>query len=71
VHDFERMIYRYGDRHRVKSGLTGLAQVYGLRGSTSIDDRVKWDNYYIQNWSLRLDLRILLLTVAEVLRFRG
>ena len=61
---------RYQDRHRVKSGITGWAQVNGLRGQTSIADRVEWDNYYIQNWSLRLDLRIVMLTIAEVLRFR-
>jgi lipopolysaccharide/colanic/teichoic acid biosynthesis glycosyltransferase len=68
---FVRDVARYEDRHRVKSGITGWAQVHGLRGQTSISDRVEWDNYYIQNWSLRLDVRILALTVAEVLRFRG
>jgi exopolysaccharide biosynthesis polyprenyl glycosylphosphotransferase len=67
---FVRDVARYQDRHRVKSGITGWAQVNGLRGQTSILDRVEWDNHYIQNWSLRLDLRIMLLTVAEVLRFR-
>lgn len=71
VERFMRDISRYGDRHRVKSGITGWAQVHGLRGQTSIDDRVEWDNYYIQNWSLRLDLKILVLTVAELLRCRG
>jgi exopolysaccharide biosynthesis polyprenyl glycosylphosphotransferase len=60
----------YEHRHRVRSGITGWAQVHGLRGQTSIADRVEWDNYYIQNWSLRLDFRILALTVAEILRFR-
>jgi lipopolysaccharide/colanic/teichoic acid biosynthesis glycosyltransferase len=44
--------------------------VNGLRGQTSIADRVEWDNYYIENWSLRFDLRILVLTIAEVMRFR-
>jgi exopolysaccharide biosynthesis polyprenyl glycosylphosphotransferase len=68
VTKFARDVARYEDRHRVKSGITGWAQVHGLRGQTSIADRVEWDNYYIQNWSLRLDLRILLLTVAEILR---
>ncbi len=68
---FTRDISRYQDRHRVKSGLTGWAQVHGLRGQTSISDRVEWDNYYIQNWTLRLDLRILALTVVEVLRRRN
>jgi exopolysaccharide biosynthesis polyprenyl glycosylphosphotransferase len=61
---------QYDERHRVKSGITGWAQVNGLRGQTSISDRVEWDNYYIKNWSLRLDLRILALTVAEMLRAR-
>jgi exopolysaccharide biosynthesis polyprenyl glycosylphosphotransferase len=70
VERFSRDVIRYRDRHRVKSGITGWAQVNGLRGQTSIADRVEWDNYYIQNWSLRLDLRIVALTVAEVLRFR-
>jgi lipopolysaccharide/colanic/teichoic acid biosynthesis glycosyltransferase len=70
VRDFERFIARYNDRHRVKSGLTGWAQVNGLRGETSIADRIEWDNYYIQNWSLRLDLKIMVLTVIEVLRLR-
>jgi exopolysaccharide biosynthesis polyprenyl glycosylphosphotransferase len=70
VQRFTDEIDRYDDRHRVKSGITGWAQVNGLRGQTSIEDRVEWDNYYIQNWSLRLDLRILALTVAAVIRFR-
>ena len=48
------------DRHRVKSGITGWAQVHGLRGKTSLSDRVEWDNYYIENWSLWLDLKIAL-----------
>jgi len=69
--DFTAEIDRYDDRHRVKSGITGWAQVNGLRGKTSIADRVEWDNYYIQNWSLWLDFRIAVLTVAEVFRFRG
>jgi exopolysaccharide biosynthesis polyprenyl glycosylphosphotransferase len=67
---FDAEIDHYGDRHRVKSGMTGWAQVNGLRGQTSIADRVEWDNYYIDNWSLRFDLRIVVLTIAEVLRLR-
>jgi exopolysaccharide biosynthesis polyprenyl glycosylphosphotransferase len=63
---FERRISRYEDRHRVKAGITGWAQVHGLRGKTSLSDRIEWDNYYIENWSLWLDLKILLLTVAAV-----
>jgi lipopolysaccharide/colanic/teichoic acid biosynthesis glycosyltransferase len=66
---FEMQVRRYGDRHRVKAGITGWAQVHGLRGQTSIADRAEFDNYYIENWSLRLDFRILVLTVLAV--FRG
>jgi exopolysaccharide biosynthesis polyprenyl glycosylphosphotransferase len=67
---FGAEVRRYDDRLRVKSGMTGWAQVNGLRGQTSIADRVEWDNYYIRNWSLGLDLKIMLLTVAEILRLR-
>jgi hypothetical protein len=49
VRAFEQHVYRYGDRHRVKSGLTGWAQVNGLRGETSLDDRIEWDNYYARD----------------------
>lgn len=65
---FELHVRRYGDRHRVKAGITGWAQVHGLRGQTSIADRAEFDNYYIENWSLHLDVKILLLTVLAVLR---
>jgi exopolysaccharide biosynthesis polyprenyl glycosylphosphotransferase len=65
---FERSVRRYDDRHRVKAGITGWAQVHGLRGETSLTDRVEWDNYYIENWSPWLDLKILLLTITAVLR---
>jgi exopolysaccharide biosynthesis polyprenyl glycosylphosphotransferase len=67
---FTLEVVGYENRHRVRSGITGWAQVHGLRGQTSIADRVEWDNYYILNWSLRLDFLILALTLAEVLRFR-
>ena len=63
---FGERIERYEDRHRVKSGVTGWAQVNGLRGKTSLRDRIEWDNYYIENWSLRLDLKILLRTFLVV-----
>ena len=66
---FERNVYRYGDRHRVKSGITGWAQVHGLRGKTSLSDRVEWDNFYIENWSLWLDVKILLMTCWAVLSY--
>ena len=63
---FESRVYRYSDRHRVKSGITGWAQIYGLRGKTSLSDRVEWDNYYIENWSLWLDFKIALRTVTAI-----
>ncbi|MFB9381602.1 sugar transferase [Pseudonocardia petroleophila] len=68
VAEFSQVHDRYWARHRVPAGLTGLAQVNGLRGDTSIADRSRYDNYYIANWSLWLDLKILLLTVREVFR---
>lgn len=68
VHLFEMQIRRYGERHRVKAGVTGWAQVHGLRGQTSIADRAEWDNYYIENWSIWLDVKILFLTVLAVLK---
>ncbi len=66
VREFEQAVYRYGDRHRVKSGITGWAQVHGLRGETSLSDRVEWDNYYIENWSFWLDVKIILMTFRAV-----
>ena len=66
VRRFEGNIHRYRDRHRVKSGITGWAQANGLRGQTSLSDRVEWDNYYIENFSLWLDFKILLMTLSSV-----
>jgi Undecaprenyl-phosphate glucose phosphotransferase len=66
VQQFRERIPRYMRRHRVKSGMTGWAQVNGWRGNTSIEKRIEFDLYYIENWSLRLDLKILILTL-----FRG
>jgi exopolysaccharide biosynthesis polyprenyl glycosylphosphotransferase len=63
---FGSRIEHYDDRHRVKSGITGWAQVNGLRGKTSLSDRVEWDNYYITNWSLTFDFKILVMTVASL-----
>ncbi|MFP5021572.1 sugar transferase [Pseudonocardia phyllosphaerae] len=68
VRQFSAEHTRYWARHRVPTGLTGLAQVNGLRGDTSIADRARYDNYYIANWSLWLDLRIVLMTTRELLR---
>lgn len=61
-------VRRYGDRHRVKAGITGWAQVHGLRGQTSIADRAEYDNFYIENWSLLLDFKVLVLTMLAVLK---
>jgi len=66
VRQFRERIPQYMRRHRVKSGITGWAQVNGWRGNTSIEKRIEFDLYYIENWSLLLDLKILLLTL-----FRG
>jgi len=71
VEQFRRSIPRYMDRHREKAGLTGWAQVNGLRGDTSIIERTKYDLWYIENWSLRLDLKILIRTLFNVFRDRN
>ena len=68
VEQFEQMIPRYMDRHREKCGLTGWAQVNGLRGDTSIEERTRYDLYYVDHWSLLLDLRIMAFTLLRVLR---
>jgi exopolysaccharide biosynthesis polyprenyl glycosylphosphotransferase len=67
VRQFSSIHELYWARHRVPTGLTGLAQVHGLRGDTSIADRSRYDNYYIANWSLWLDLKIVVLTMGELL----
>ena len=71
VDRFSAEFDRYSHRHRVQAGLTGLAQVSGLRGDTSIADRALYDNYYIENWSLWLDIKIVFRTFSEVFLARG
>jgi exopolysaccharide biosynthesis polyprenyl glycosylphosphotransferase len=71
VEKFSAESPHYALRHRVPSGLTGLAQVNGLRGDTSIAERAGLDNYYIENWSLWLDVKVIIRTVMEVLAARG
>ena len=66
VQQFKERIPQYMVRHRVKSGITGWAQINGWRGNTSIEKRIEYDLYYIENWSLLLDVKILILTI-----FRG
>lgn len=68
VREFKHKIPRYMLRHRVKSGITGWAQVHGWRGNTSIKKRIQYDLYYIQNWTLALDFKILWMTVRHALR---
>lgn len=71
VERFRQQIPGYEQRHRVKSGITGWAQVNGWRGNTSLRHRVECDLYYIANWSLGLDLRILCMTLWRGLRHRN
>lgn len=68
VAQFSQAIPRYGDRHREKAGLTGWAQVNGLRGNTSIEERTAYDLWYVENWSLWLDFKIMLRTIVAVFR---
>ena len=68
---FGQRIPRYFERHRVRSGITGWAQVNGLRGDTPIDERTRYDLFYVENWSLAFDLKILWLTLRSVLGRRG
>lgn len=71
VQEFADLYPGYGSRHRVPCGLTGLAQVHGLRGDTSIEERARFDNLYIENWSLWLDLKIMLRTVIALVKSPG
>jgi exopolysaccharide biosynthesis polyprenyl glycosylphosphotransferase len=71
AHRFAAELRLYDRRHRVKSGITGLAQVSGLRGQTSIAERAEYDNFYVQNWSFWLDIKIALRTVKVVLSARS
>ncbi len=71
VEEFRRAIPGYMQKHLVKAGITGWAQVHDLRGNTNLVKRVEYDLFYIENWSLWLDLRILALTVGHVLFSRN
>jgi len=71
VEEFQGKIPRYMERHREKSGMTGWAQVNGLRGDTSIQERLKYDLYYVENWSLWFDIKIILRTIAQTILFRS
>jgi len=71
VDRFQELVPGYFDRHRVKSGITGWAQVNGLRGSVPIEERTRYDLQYITDWSLGLDLRILVMTLRSIFAQRG
>jgi lipopolysaccharide/colanic/teichoic acid biosynthesis glycosyltransferase len=65
VAQFKQRLPQYMLRHKVKAGITGWAQVNGWRGNTSLEKRLEYDLYYIENWSVTLDLKILWLTVVR------
>jgi exopolysaccharide biosynthesis polyprenyl glycosylphosphotransferase len=71
IREFRRHIPRYMLRHKVPAGMTGWAQVNGWRGDTSIDKRIEYDLYYIENWSIFLDIKILFLTLFRGFRNRN
>jgi lipopolysaccharide/colanic/teichoic acid biosynthesis glycosyltransferase len=71
VDEFTRQFPWYTARHRVPAGLTGWAQIHGLRGDTSIADRARFDNFYIENWSMWGDIKILLRTFTQVVKAAG
>jgi Undecaprenyl-phosphate glucose phosphotransferase len=65
VEQFKHKVPQYMLRHKVKAGLTGWAQVNGWRGNTPLEKRIEYDLYYIENWSVRLDLKIMWLTLIK------
>jgi len=65
INQFSKEIPDYAKKHLVKAGITGWAQIHGLRGDTDLHKRIEYDLYYIENWSLLLDLKIILLTAIE------
>ncbi|UUU33853.1 exopolysaccharide biosynthesis polyprenyl glycosylphosphotransferase [Streptomyces sp. CA-210063] len=71
VGKFSQTYPGYTDRHRMRTGITGLAQIHGLRGDTSIEDRARFDNAYIDDWSLWQDVCVLLRTAAALVRPTG
>lgn len=71
VEEFSRTIPGYDLRHRMPVGITGWAQIHGLRGDTSIEERARFDNFYIDGWTLRSDVKIMLRTLWALLRRGG
>lgn len=68
VQDFRDKIPRYMERHREKGGMTGWAQIHGYRGDTAIGPRLTYDLWYVENWSLWLDIKIIMHTIYQTLR---
>ena len=68
VEKFKKQIPKYLERHRVKSGMTGWAQVNGLRGNVSIEDRTRYDVFYVENWSPVFDIKIIFMTLITIIR---
>jgi len=66
VDEFSQRYGHYAARHRVPTGLTGLAQISGLRGNTDVSERARLDNYYIDHWSMWGDLKIMLRTAGNI-----
>jgi Undecaprenyl-phosphate glucose phosphotransferase len=71
INEFRQRIPRYMLRHKVPAGITGWAQVHGWRGDTSIDKRIEYDLYYIENWSIVLDIKIVCMTLVNGFRNRN
>ncbi len=69
INQFKDDIPKYLERHRLRSGMTGWAQVNGLRGQSPIEQRTKFDLYYIENWSLWFDIKIIIMTFITI--FKG
>lgn len=68
VEQFKQTVPRYFERHNEKAGITGWAQVNGLRGNTSIEERTAYDLWYVENWTLWLDFKILVQSLFVIFR---
>ncbi len=71
VEEFRKHVPKYMLRHIIRSGMTGWAQIHGLRGDTSLEKRLEYDLYYIEHWSLGLDIKIALRTIPAILEGNG
>jgi lipopolysaccharide/colanic/teichoic acid biosynthesis glycosyltransferase len=71
INDFKKQVPRYMLRHKMKAGITGWAQVNGWRGDTSLLKRIQYDIYYIENWSIWFDIRIMFMTLYRGLVSRS